>query len=147
MYGAINSFHTCWRGEQHSNVVSPTKKRFLRLSCSSGTASFCSATCRRSRGSFKVSAVADSGPASALLSAYRKSSSLLHSRHDKDIFNLAIPALFSILLDPIMSLTDTGRAPVAPSQAFCRNCKQLSRQMAQYSKLCLALLLLESTDA
>ena len=41
----------------------------------------------------------------------RASSSLvssLHSVHDKDIFTLAIPALGSILLDPLMSLVDTG---------------------------------------
>ena len=56
----------------------------------------------------KVFAVADSGPGAALGVAWRKSSSLLHSRHDKEIFKLAVPALISILLDPIMSLTDTG---------------------------------------
>ena len=53
--------------------------------------------------------MADSGSESILAVTLRKSGSLMYSRHDKDIFNLAIPALFSILLDPIMSLTDTGR--------------------------------------
>jgi hypothetical protein len=41
-------------------------------------------------------------------SAGGRPKSLLHSIHDRDIVNLAVPALFSILLDPIMSLTDTG---------------------------------------
>lgn len=30
------------------------------------------------------------------------------NNHDRDIFNLAIPALFSTLLDPVMGLVDTG---------------------------------------
>ena len=34
--------------------------------------------------------------------------SLLHSRHDRDILGLAVPALASILLDPLMSVVDTG---------------------------------------
>ena len=42
-------------------------------------------------------------------------SKLLHSRHDADIFHIALPALASILLDPLMSLTDTG----ADSPASC----------------------------
>ena len=33
---------------------------------------------------------------------------LFRSRYDADIFRLAIPALMSILLDPVMSLVDTG---------------------------------------
>ena len=32
-------------------------------------------------------------------------------RYDSDILNLAVPALFSIFLDPVMSLVDTGVAP------------------------------------
>ena len=57
----------------------------------------------------RITALADSGSESILTVAGRKGSALLYSRHDKDIFNLAVPALFSILLDPLMSLTDTGR--------------------------------------
>ena len=34
--------------------------------------------------------------------------SLLNSEYDKEIFGLAIPALGSILLDPLLSLVDTG---------------------------------------
>jgi hypothetical protein len=34
--------------------------------------------------------------------------SLLHSEHDALIVGLAVPALGSILLDPIMSMVDTG---------------------------------------
>lgn len=34
--------------------------------------------------------------------------SLLRSRHDRDILGLAVPALASILLDPLMSVVDTG---------------------------------------
>ena len=35
--------------------------------------------------------------------------SFLFSEYDADIFGLAIPALFSILLDPLMTLTDSGK--------------------------------------
>lgn len=59
----------------------------------------------------RITALADSGAESILTVAGRKGSALLYSRHDRDIFNLAVPALFSILLDPLMSLTDTGPMP------------------------------------
>lgn len=44
-------------------------------------------------------------------------SGLLTSKYDKEIFALAIPALFSVLLDPLLSLVDTaivGRLGTAP---------------------------------
>lgn len=39
-------------------------------------------------------------------------SSWLKCRHDSEIFGLAIPALGSILLDPLLSLVDTGKLMV-----------------------------------
>ena len=43
-------------------------------------------------------------------------SSWLKSNYDAEIFGLAIPALGSILLDPLLSLVDTGK------HAMCRSC-------------------------
>lgn len=58
---------------------------------------------------------------------------LLHSKFDKDIFGLAVPALFSILLDPIMSLVDTGDTPVHPGTYsrlnFCMASRTSSREI------------------
>lgn len=44
----------------------------------------------------------------------------LHSEFDGLIFSLAIPALGTILLDPIMSMVDTGMNPSAPY--ICHPC-------------------------
>lgn len=57
-----------------------------------------------------IAAAADADSGITLQYVTGKALKLLHSRHDRDILNLAIPALFSIMLDPIMSLTDTGNA-------------------------------------
>jgi len=82
------------------------------------------ARCEKRRnvlGRLIVQSVASSGSGSQGLNRVEgKPTSLLRSIHDRDIVNLAVPALFSILLDPIMSLTDTGEA-VYPSSHYPRS--------------------------
>ena len=62
----------------------------------------------KSKGSIRTNAV--SGTADATYDSGQQGGirRLFFNEHDRDIFGLAIPALFSILLDPLMTLTDSG---------------------------------------
>jgi hypothetical protein len=42
--------------------------------------------------------------------------SWLSSPYDRDIFGLALPALFALVLDPLMSAVDAGMCPCCESQ-------------------------------
>lgn len=108
MSSTLVSRQCLWTRHGSLRCLANNKTGILR-SVSSSSRRTCRVLRRSHRKSCKVFAIADSGSESVFAVALRKSSSLLYSRHDKDIFNLAIPALFSILLDPIMSLTDTGK--------------------------------------
>ena len=55
--------------------------------------------------SSSINSVSDSPAADA---ADSQRESWWHSRHDRDIWGLAIPALFSILLEPFMGVVDTA---------------------------------------
>lgn len=63
-----------------------------------------------------------------------KAQQLLHSRHDRDIFNLAVPALFSLMLDPIMSVTDTGTQSHLPHIHLDRKCMHVQVQAPNSSR-------------
>ena len=69
---------------------------------------------RRTNETRAASDIALSGPSGHADSVRVPESGLLKSswlrcRHDSEIFGLAIPALGSILLDPLLSLVDTGK--------------------------------------
>ena len=53
-------------------------------------------------------AASDSGSSHSIENGKSRFRRLWRSEHDGDIFALAIPALFGILLDPIMTMTDSG---------------------------------------
>ena len=66
---------------------------------------------------------------------------LFRSRYDADIFRLAIPALMSILLDPVMSLVDTGAENLAltSKSSSCLGIECLAQWISAFKHPCIPL--------
>lgn len=101
--------HTCFRFRRKASRISPPS------SISAALQPLHSARCRRPEYHVRCcsNAAARTEPQTGESGSQRRRSfrilPRLRSKHDADIFNIAIPALFAILLDPVMSLVDAGK--------------------------------------
>lgn len=84
---------------------SPAAGPLVQSFCQPSRRPDCSERCQPLRATSSSHQNQSSSSRSSKLAAFGR---LFRSRYDADIFRLAIPALMSILLDPVMSLVDTG---------------------------------------
>ena len=102
-----------WSQCSHNPAAGPLVQHF----CQPNRTPDCSERCQPLRATGASHQHKSSSSGSSRLAAFGR---LFRSRYDADIFRLAIPALMSILLDPVMSLVDTGAEnAILPRPANC----------------------------